>query len=266
MASLSIVTATFTSIDSAMNFVTEVDTVADASYTKGVAALYSDEETLSEFLADSAITADQTAAAQGYSDGYVAAFEYSLGTSYTDEAARVTPGDDTGSAIFGACFTGTITDGGETWAATSCAGYNIAYTNVLSSTELAVTKVQYYGGHNADPIEVDTDVWTATVDGDVVGTEKSWQCSYAGYNGSDADITETLTMTCARYLPAEADSDSDDIRFDGGNALFEGSILIMQGINGGPLNIVEATGDYTWAGAFEAVAVAGTVAIAALAF
>jgi hypothetical protein len=261
MATLTITTSAIATSDDAMNFITLVDT-DNASYVDGNALLYSDEDVIEAFLEDEAITAAQTTAME-YTDGYVAGFKYELGTDMVGEA--LASGSDDFSITHGACFTGSSGIGEAETMATSCAGYTFTWTNCdTTPCALDMTKVQLYAEDLTRTIDT-TDTWSAIVDDtDVVGLNKSWQCTAAGPILPAETITEVVTVTCARFLPApldEVDLENDDLRFDGGDALFDGSVMVMLDDD-----IAEGDGTYEWSSAFEAATVAGALALAALTF
>jgi len=124
--------------------------------------------------------------------------------------------------------------------------------------------VQYYAEDLTRVIDT-TDTWSVIVDdADVMGLNKSWQCTVDGAADDDFAITDVVTVTCARFMPAPLDEvvlDNEDIRFDGGDSFFDGTVMVMYNEN-----IVEGGGTYEWSSAFEAATVAGVLALAALTF
>lgn len=258
MATLTITTNLLGTSDYAMNFISLVDTDVNV-YVNGSALIYSDEAVVADFLEDRDITDAQTTA-MAYTDGYSMGFEYDLGVDLTGEALAT--GSDDFSIAHGACFTGTVGIGTSAIAATSCAGINFNWLNCdTSPCSLTMTKVQYYAEDQT--VLIDTaDTWSAIVDdANVVGINKSWQCSTAGAADADVTITDVVTVTCARFLPTASESVAADLRFDGGDSDFDGSVMVM--VDDG---IAVGGGTYEWGSAFEAATVAGALALAALTF
>lgn len=257
MATLSITTTTITTATASMPFITADGTPGDATYVKGDALIYSDDNVLSAFLGDVDITSNQVTYTTGYTDGYTAGFVYTIGSDWTNSASA-------GSGMYGVCFSGEMVEevgDAEVVAqeGVSCAGYTFSW-DTSSGTVLTLTNTQYYSDAQSDDM---TDAsWDTLTTGTVDGFKKTWDCEISGaVDQQSVDITDDVTMTCARYMPMESTSASADIRFDGGSALFTGVMRTFDGTD-----VTDATGTYTFGGAFEAASLAAGVALAALTF
>lgn len=261
-----------TAANTPMQFVAEVTTAG--SEENGQALLYSDT-TLTTYLADAASTAAEVTAIEAYTDGYTAGFTYTLSIAKTTAAAApaVTATDDTAQTQeYGACFTGTITPAsGTAIAGTSCAAMEFTYTNSnqSGSEQVAVAWKMYYAPDQTDTVTLTaaSGTWeSVTVNATNAGLSKSWACSSTGntFPITSGGPTQPEIMTCARFLPLEANTASTDIRFDA-QAAFTGAIKLLATDAAGAIQLT-ASATTALTGAFQAATVAGAVALAALTF
>lgn len=261
------VTAATTAANSPMQFIAEVTTAG--SEANGQALLWGVGTTLTTYLADSTSTAADVTAISAYTDGYAAAFSYTLAASkLTTTGSGITTGASAVTKTYGACFWGTETVGTTTTAGTSCAGYDFTYTgsNDTSTMTMTATMVQYYAPDNTDTIALTSasGTWTATT-AVATATSGSWVCQQSGTTFPTAsgagEVTAVNVIACQRFLPLESASAAADIRFEptvsGG---FSGGIKLLDNVT------LTASAITSLTGAFQAATVAGAVALAALTF
>lgn len=261
------VTAATTAGNSPMQFVAAVTTAA--AEENGQALLWSTSTLLTTWLNDSTSTAAEVTTVGNYTDGYAAAFSYTIMASKLatgTSGITVAAGDVT--VAYGACFHGTedVTTNGTTTttAATSCAGYEWNFNNSADVANMTVTNsmVQYHSTDNSNTIDTSATEWTATT-AVSTATGGSWVCQLSGatYPITGVEVTTPQIMACQRFLPKEAASAATDMRyeptvsggFSGGIKTFKDTTLTVSAIT-------------SLTGAFQAATVAGAVALAALTF
>jgi hypothetical protein len=261
------VTAATTSANSPMQFVAAVATAG--SEENGQALLWSTSTTLSTWLTDSASTAAEVTAISAYTDGYAAAFSYTLMASMlTTTGIPLTVQAGALNQTYGVCFWGTETVGTTTTAGTSCAGYDFEFTNSDDVTAMTITAtmVQFYAPDNTDTIALTSasGTWTATT-AVTTATGGSWVCQQSGTTfptvATAGEVSDVNIIACQRFLPLEANSAAADVRFEptvsGG---MSGGIKLLNNVT------LTASAITSLTGAFQAATVAGAVALAALTF
>lgn len=262
------VTAATTAANSPMQFIAEVTTVG--SEANGQALLWSTSTTLTTWLADSTSTAADVTAISAYTDGYAAAFSYTLAANkLTTAGSGITTGAGAVTKTYGACFWGTETVSGTTTAGTSCAGYEFTYTgsnDVAAAMTVAAAMVQFYAPDNTDTIALTSasGTWTATTSV-ATATGGSWVCQQSGTTfpttAGSGEISAVNIMACQRFLPLESASAAADVRFEPTVANgFSGGIKLLEDVT------LTASAITALTGAFQAATVAGAVALAALTF
>ena len=276
--SFTIPTATaITAATAPMEFVV-ADTTTTGAHKGGKALLWGDVTGYATYLADSASTAAEVTALQTYTDGYVAGFQYTMDidmTNLTGAASVDTSSSATQSQTYGVCFTGseTAADGTVT-AGTSCAGAVFTYTlpDAAATVDVDMTWTYLYAPDQTTTVDTAA-TWSAvTLNATNAGLSKSWACTSSGNTfptGTGVETAAPEIITCARFLPLEANMTAADIRFEPTVANgFSGSISTMASGAHAVSTAITLTASATTAltGAFQAATVAGAVALAALTF
>lgn len=257
-----------------MNFFT-TGTEGDMDYVKMSAIIFDQQEVYTQYLASyfqtSAISEDQYSTAADYNtDGYTLQFRIRIAGDYL--------GDNTGTdGGWTVCVTGTAdveVEGEEVdQGATLCqqAVFSAWFDN-SDGTDVCDTsfKEGFLGfAHSEDYNVYGTSDLTFTVSTSSVAGINKFHCELTEDSINDPENMTTeatgadFEYTCSRFMPCH--SMIDDIRFD---SMLEEPMLgySILGSNGDLTWIAAGDDTYTWTGAFNAVAVAGAAALAALTF